>query len=541
MPARSSSGSRSPRNVTNASASFSVERDGAPPGIRSRGMPIVQRTRPRRDAGADVGVRAVGEQHVEIGAGRGRGVVAGGARHAAFAQRVGKPRRERPRQSRQLLAVVGVRRFEPEREIVGVSARAGGDPGSGNPARKRSIKATSGATRSGRPRVVAGSNSGCGPVPKKSERTKIGGARSNARGQGRGSKRARLPTTKPRPDRRIDVDPSRGAASASRPRSAARFRLEAGAAVRDEQVRRRVGSRTLDRRRATRRRALPATQTFSGSVAVALHQQRRHRPAMAEAAALRQLRRRREGRVGCRRVAGLRRHGRLVRVQRIRALALDPRILARRARRAILGAVRARRTRGVLGAGRARRAFGTAARGGRSAPAARARAGRALGAHRRRVEAVGRQDLDALLQQPLDLGEVLLFLGRDERDRLARGAGAAGAADAVDVVLGHVRQLVIDDERQVVDVEAARGDVGGDQHLQLAFLERGERLHARLLRLVAVDRVGDEAVLLELPREARRAVLGAHEAEHLLQVARADEVLEQRALGLLRAPCRRSA
>ena len=45
-------------------------------------------------------------------------------------------------------------------------------------------------------------------------------------------------------------------------------------------------------------------------------------------------------------------------------------------------------------------------------------------------------------------------------------AGAAGAADAVHVVLGHVRQLEVDDVRQLVDVDAARGDVGRDQHLQ---------------------------------------------------------------------------
>ena len=73
-----------------------------------------------------------------------------------------------------------------------------------------------------------------------------------------------------------------------------------------------------------------------------------------------------------------------------------------------------------------------------------------------------------------------------------------------------------------------------DQHLQLAVLERGERLEACGLRLVAVDRRGDEAVLLELAGEARRAVLGAHEAQHLPVVARLDEVHEQRALVLLR-------
>ena len=44
------------------------------------------------------------------------------------------------------------------------------------------------------------------------------------------------------------------------------------------------------------------------------------------------------------------------------------------------------------------------------------------------------------------------------------GARAARAADAVDVGLGHVGQVVVDDVRDAVDVDAARGDVGGHQH-----------------------------------------------------------------------------
>src|SRR5262245_44704566 len=47
--------------------------------------------------------------------------------------------------------------------------------------------------------------------------------------------------------------------------------------------------------------------------------------------------------------------------------------------------------------------------------------------------------LDGRHQRPL--------LGADERHRLALGAGAAGAADAVHVVLGDVRQVVVDDMR----------------------------------------------------------------------------------------------
>jgi hypothetical protein len=53
----------------------------------------------------------------------------------------------------------------------------------------------------------------------------------------------------------------------------------------------------------------------------------------------------------------------------------------------------------------------------------------------------------------------------------------------VDVVLGDVRQTVVDDDRKIIDVEPTRGDVGRDEHLQLSLLERSERLHPRLLAL----------------------------------------------------------
>ena len=54
-----------------------------------------------------------------------------------------------------------------------------------------------------------------------------------------------------------------------------------------------------------------------------------------------------------------------------------------------------------------------------------------------------------------------------ERDRDALRAGARGAADAVHVALRDVRQVVVDDVADAVDVDAARRDVGRDQRASL--------------------------------------------------------------------------
>jgi hypothetical protein len=67
----------------------------------------------------------------------------------------------------------------------------------------------------------------------------------------------------------------------------------------------------------------------------------------------------------------------------------------------------------------------------------------------------------------------------------------------VHVVVDVSRHVVVDDVRDVVDVEAARGDVGGDEHWRAAVAERLERVLALALRAVAVDRRGRQALAVE--------------------------------------------
>ena len=102
--------------------------------------------------------------------------------------------------------------------------------------------------------------------------------------------------------------------------------------------------------------------------------------------------------------------------------------------------------------------------------------------------------------------------------------GSAGATDAMQVVGGHHRQLVVDDVRQLLDVEAARRDLGRDQQRDPSRLEVVQRSHALRLRLVAVDRGGGDAVLPQLLGELVGAVLGAGEDECLVDGVGAHQV-----------------
>ena len=106
---------------------------------------------------------------------------------------------------------------------------------------------------------------------------------------------------------------------------------------------------------------------------------------------------------------------------------------------------------------------------------------------------------------------VLLLLGRGHREHEALGAGPTGATGAVHVVLVGGGRVVLQHAGDAVDVDAAGGDVGGDQHVHVAAAERAEGALALALAAVAVDGLGADAGLLQLLGQAVGAVLGAGE------------------------------
>ncbi len=122
-----------------------------------------------------------------------------------------------------------------------------------------------------------------------------------------------------------------------------------------------------------------------------------------------------------------------------------------------------------------------------------------------------RDDLDRLLRQPLDRAQHAPLARIDQRDRHALAADAAGAADAVHVDFGRGRDVVVDDVRDVIDVEAARRDVGGDEHVGLLLPEELHDAVALLLFHAAVERL--RAVAVRFERVGQLVHLDARAAE----------------------------
>jgi hypothetical protein len=148
------------------------------------------------------------------------------------------------------------------------------------------------------------------------------------------------------------------------------------------------------------------------------------------------------------------------------------------------------------------------------------------------LEAFDHLAWDRVAEHPLDVAEQPRLVDAHERDGVAIDPCAPRPTDPVDVVLGNHRELEVDDMRQRVDVESARGDLGRDEHREAAGLEVGQRANALWLALVAVDGRRLDPVVLELRGEAVGTVLRAREHERLVDLAAADEVAEQLALAL---------
>ena len=129
-----------------------------------------------------------------------------------------------------------------------------------------------------------------------------------------------------------------------------------------------------------------------------------------------------------------------------------------------------------------------------------------------------------LLGEALDLVHEAFLVHAHQAHCLAAVAGAAGAADAVHVVFGHVGNVVVDDVRQLVDVDAACRNIGSNQGAQIARLELGQRLGAGALALVAVQRHGLDALVVQKVGHLVGAELGAREHQYLAPVVFADQV-----------------
>src|SRR5574340_565111 len=139
---------------------------------------------------------------------------------------------------------------------------------------------------------------------------------------------------------------------------------------------------------------------------------------------------------------------------------------------------------------------------------------------------------DGPAEESLDGPQQIDLVDADEREGDAALAGPPRPTDAMDIVLRLERQLEVHHDRQVLDVEPPRGDVGGHEDADLTRLEGREGLDPIGLAPIAVDRFRLETPSIQPRGQAARGDLRAGEHQHLAQVVAPDQVRQELLLAI---------
>ena len=109
-----------------------------------------------------------------------------------------------------------------------------------------------------------------------------------------------------------------------------------------------------------------------------------------------------------------------------------------------------------------------------------------------------------------------MIIGCHQGHGRAAGTGPTGATNAVHVILGGVRQVIVDDRRQFRDIQAPGRDIGGDHDLHFAFFKLLQRGQALALGLVTVNGICRNAFTLQFTGQTAGADLGIGKHNDLL-------------------------
>ena len=152
------------------------------------------------------------------------------------------------------------------------------------------------------------------------------------------------------------------------------------------------------------------------------------------------------------------------------------------------------------------------------------------------VRQFARHAVPAVRQKLLQLVHHVRVPGREERNRRALPPGSPRAPDAVRVVLDDQRHLVVYHQVDALDVDAASGDVGGDQDVVLALLKTPQRLLALILALPAVNSGDAVSHLVTQVGHVVHDALGVDEYDRLGVGVLRQHQLQLRGLLVIRGP-----
>ncbi len=125
---------------------------------------------------------------------------------------------------------------------------------------------------------------------------------------------------------------------------------------------------------------------------------------------------------------------------------------------------------------------------------------------------------DFAFREPDDGPQIQLLLFIAEREGYARRPGPARPADSVHVGFGNIRHVIVDDMGDIIHIDAARGNVRGDQDAGFSRLEIVQCDLPRHLRFVAMDGFHVHVLAVQFAVDPFGAVLGTAKDKHGLQL-----------------------
>src|SRR5450830_106639 len=111
---------------------------------------------------------------------------------------------------------------------------------------------------------------------------------------------------------------------------------------------------------------------------------------------------------------------------------------------------------------------------------------------------------------------------------------SAGTSDAMGVGVRRVRDVIVDDVRDLRHIDAASRNVGSDQYLISTVAKAAQCCLACALRQIALQRRRAVAFIGQLLAKLLGTVLGACEDQHRLRISVLQQLDEQRCLEVLR-------
>src|SRR3989344_43602 len=106
-------------------------------------------------------------------------------------------------------------------------------------------------------------------------------------------------------------------------------------------------------------------------------------------------------------------------------------------------------------------------------------------------------------------------------------SGTSGTSDTMHVVIIGSRHFIVNNVRDIRNIESACRDVGCNKDLNTIILEILKCALALRLRLVSMNRSGTESGLREILAEFFHAVFSASEDEYLVELGLVQEVTQQ--------------